>query len=583
MARHSPLFYVLVLVTSLVPTAATRVASAQPTPPEVKTHLDAGDKAAKAKDWEKALTEYRAAFEAGHGTTTALEGVANALYELKRVPEAYEAYEELLRTFGDKLGNRKGLAESRQKELAAKTGTVVIRVTPNGASVSIDDVLIGAAPVPARHVTAGSHKVRVTLAGYSPFEQSTEIAGGASVTLDANLTREVAKGHLIVKEKDGKTMRVIVDGFDVGPSPWEGDLDPGQHEVLVRSTLGASTPQHIEIERGKTTSLALLATAATAHITIRVSEPHALLFLDGNSLAEGSYAGDVPPGEHKLAVQKEGFERYEQTVILAPQASEAIDVKLQKPGAHAIETGATDLGRGIYGGFGLMGLALPNGMGNELDSRCSALGATSCDQPMPLGGGLFGYVGYSFNPVGFELFLGGEADQTRPTAHFPGDSGGSSSNPALSGPARTEVFSFLRAGGFAAVRARVSVEGEKFRLSTAGGVGFAYKYAQLLERTATTLDGKLKDVYTPKGQSYVSPGVTFDVSVQWRIGRPTALSLGILTWIESASFSDVRAPGDLNRYMGGDSGHAAITTPPYQIASGAQIFVGPYLGMQFGP
>src|SRR5689334_616928 len=151
MARPRSLAFALAML--LISTAGARGASAQPAPAEVKTHMDAADKASKAKDWEKAVIEYRAAFDAGHGSA-ALEGAANALYELKHVAEAYEAYDELLRSFGDTLGRRKATAEARHKELAVQTGTVLVKVSENGAAVSIDDKPVGTSPIPVRHVAA---------------------------------------------------------------------------------------------------------------------------------------------------------------------------------------------------------------------------------------------------------------------------------------------------------------------------------------------------------------------------------------------------------------------------------------------
>jgi hypothetical protein len=551
---------------------------------ELKAHMDQADRAAKAKDWEKALTDYRAAFDAGR-SEAALAGIAGALYELKRTADAFEAYDDLLRSFGEGMSKaRKAQAEARHKELAARTGTIAVRVSEPGAEVAIDDKLLGTAPVPAKPVAAGAHKVRVTRAGFAPFEQTTSVAAGAAVAVDVSLSREARRGRLSVKEKDGKPTRVVIDGLDVGAAPWEGDVDPGAHDVLLRSSAAASTPQRVEVQAGKASSIELAAVAALSHLEITTSDPHAILFLDGKALAEGSFKGDVAPGDHMLAVTKEGFERYEKRLSLAPQGTEAIDVKLQKagtPAASGVEPARG--GGGLYGGFGLLGIGLSGGTGNELDTRCTELGATSCDRPMPLGGGLFGYFGYAFDPVGFELMAGGEFDQNRPTAHFAGDSGASYGNPAVNGPARTEEFTFLRAGGFGAVRVRLNIDSTKFRVSVAGGVGLAMKHVVLVERTATSLDGALKDVYAPPGQTYVSPAVNVDLSAQWRITPATALALGLFAWIESASFTDVRAPGDLNRYMGGATGRAAIVTPPYQLASGAQVFLGPYLGMQFGP
>ncbi len=583
-ARPLALAMALVLTSVAVP----RATFAQPAPAEVKSHMDAADKAAKAKDWDKAAAEYKAAFELAHAAA-ALEGLANALYQNKRQTEAFEAYDELLRSYGDGLAMPKRvLAESRRKELAAHTGIIQIAVSEPGAEIFVDDKSIGTAPLPPRHVAAGAHKIRVAKAGFAPFEQMVSATDGQTSTVTATLARELSKGRIVVREKDNKSMRVVIDGLDVGPTPYEGDVDPGAHEVLVRSSAGASTPQRVEIERGKSVTVELAAVAATAHLEVTTGDHLAIVFFDGKPLAEGSFSGDVAPGEHVLVVAKEGWDRYEKKINLAPSGREKVEIVLTKSRdakpSNVLE--ASSDGRGLYGGFAFMALGLPGGSGNEIETRCNDLGASSCATPMPIGGGLMGYLGYSFAPIGFEVMLGGEFDQVKPKANFNGYGGpNTSSNPSLTGPPRTEQFTFLRTGGVLAVRARVNLEGKNLRASLAAGPGVSYKYALLSERRATSTDGRnLQDIYAPNGKSYASPAVTADASVQWRMTHSVALTLGMLLWLESSSFTDVRASGDLHRFMAADGQTpAAITTPPYQITSGAQMFLGPYLGLQFGP
>ena len=560
-------------------------ATAQPS--AVKTHMDAGDAAAKAKDWEKAAAEYRAAFEAGHGAS-ALEGLANALYEAKKAPEAYDAYDTLLASYADQL-KKKFLAETRHKELANQTGALVVRVADSPAQVEVDGHVVGTSPIPPHRVAVGPHKVRVTKAGFLPYEQTVNVGAAASVTVDAALGREARAGHLVVREKTGKSMRVVVDGLDVGATPWEGDLPAGPHEILLRSSAGASTPQRVEVKGGGSETLDLEASASMGHLEVKTNEPTAILFLDGKALAEGRFAGDVAPGEHKLVVTKEGYERFERSIVVTPSGSDSVDVVLKKAGEQRGIAAVENPDRGIYGGLGLMGVALPAGTGNDVENRCNELGAESCAKSLPIGGGLFGYFGYNFDPVGFEVLLGGLYDQTSPTARFSGKPGQAGYNPLATGPARTEDFTFVRGGGTLAVRARLTANADLLRVSLAGGFGVSYKYVALAERKATSTDGKLSDTWAPSGSSYVSPAVTLDFSIQWRLARATALGLGLAMWLESSSFTDVRAPGDLNRAMNGTDATGKplvpqpIVTPPYQLTSGAQMFVGPYVGVQFGP
>ena len=555
---------------------------------DARGHLTLADKAARAKDWATAATEYSAA-NAITPSAAAMEGLAGAEYERKRVAEAYAAYAQLLKTYGDKIGKRnQAAAEARLKELSVQTGSLSIRVTEPGAEVFVDDKSIGMSPILGlARVSIGVHRVKITKEGFAPVEQLPNVTAASTLVVDAQLTREAKTGHVTVKEKGGQPMRVLLDGVDVGPAPWEGDVDPGPHDIAGRSPNAAAPPQKVEVVRGQASVIELGAVATSAHVEISVSDPRAIVFIDGKPAGEGSFSGDLAPGEHTLVVSREGFERFEKKIVLAEKDSVKETIALKKTETSVVVDTRLRSFEGIYGGFGLTGVLMPNGSGNELDTRCHDVGAASCETPFPLGAGLFGYMGYSWNPVGLELMLGGLFDVARATAHFPGETvaGGSpNANPLATGTARTEEFSFFRAGGLAAVRARASFQTPTVRGSFAGGVGVSYKHVVMVRNAESTDGNKLQDGYKPDGASYVSPALTFDVSVGWRLGEATAITLGGLMWIESSA-SDARAPGDLNRTMArtNPAAVAPIPTPPYQMTSGAQLFIGPYLGMQFGP
>ena len=149
---------------------------------------------------------------------------------------------------------------------------------------------------------------------------------------------------------------------------------------------------------------------------VRTSDGKGTIFVDGVAKGEGAYAADVTPGPHTVVVTREGFQRYEKAISLAERQTWAETVTLDPVAATGAVATEGERGlEGIYGGFGLFGASGVGGMGTELATDCANLGASSCSTPSPLGGGAFGYVGYSWNPVGFELMLGGEGDTVKQT------------------------------------------------------------------------------------------------------------------------------------------------------------------------
>ncbi|MFO0668436.1 MAG: PEGA domain-containing protein [Polyangiaceae bacterium] len=376
-------------------------------PASAKEALANADKAAKAKDWAKAQSEYRAAYQAAP-TAQALNGLASASYELGAWGEAYEAYDEFLKTYPDAMGRgAKALAEKRVKELDAKTGALTILVNESGADVSLDDKKIGASPVRALiRVGTGSHSLKVSKAGFAAFEKSVDVAPGAKVSVDVNLVKGAKTGKLTVKEAGGQAVRVFVDNVDMGPAPWTGDVDPGSHQVRVQSGTLGSTSQKVEVEAGKTGEVTIAATSASGRLSIATSDGLGVIYVDGKVVGEGQFSGDVPAGSHDVRITREGFVPFEKRYEVGDKqsVSETVPLKTAGQSLDAVKVEEERAFYGMYGGFGLLGGIGVGGLGSSLDltsdSCQKTLGAVSCDTPGPMGGGAFGYVGFTWLPVG---------------------------------------------------------------------------------------------------------------------------------------------------------------------------------------
>ncbi|MEO6418328.1 MAG: hypothetical protein ABIP39_02910 [Polyangiaceae bacterium] len=235
----------------------------------------------------------------------------------------------------------------------------------------------------------------------------------------------------------------------------------------------------------------------------------------------------------------------------------------------------------LYGGFGLAGTLEPGGSGNELETHCSDLGAASCGTPIPIGGALFGYVGIARKQLGLEVMLGAMGDLHRPSASFDGAPHTPYGNPLISMPKREESFIILRGGGLLAVRGRYTSQTARLRKTIAAGIGASYKQ-MALEREVTSDTGLEDRPYFPSGAGYFSPALSFDGALQYRASSTTAVSFGLFVWMETA-WSGAKAPGDPHRILAGEGGFTPVATPEYRMASGLQIFIGPYIGVQFGP
>jgi hypothetical protein len=327
--------------------------------------------------------------------------------------------------------------------------------------------------------------------------------------------------------------------------------------------------------------------APSARIEIRTSDGAGAIRLDGSQVGEGAFSGQVPSGSHTIRVSREGFDSFDKVVELAAEQVLVETVTLVRSEALTLpaqSSPATRKGRavdGVYGGVNLGAMFMPRGSDNTIDLGCDAIGATSCQPSNPIGAVAAGYFGYGFDPIGLELYVGMLSDVARPKATFDGVHG-SDINPLAAMPARTEEFIFVRYGGFAALRTRVWWDLSQWRVSFAGGVGAGYN-RMAMRRTAKTDDGG-QNVYNTDQLGYWSPLVSIDLSIQMKAGRSSWVSLGGLLLAENASGKARVATAGHQYITGGATAvPVPVDTPSYDMASGAQIYLGPYVGMLFGP
>ncbi len=548
-----------------------------------------GDRAAAAGKWEEALAAYEKAHQVDPTATTARKR-ADALYRLERTVAAFEAYEQLLKDHGSTLARGdKDTALKRRDELRDKTGTIKVNVSETGAQVTVDEQVVGTSPLPAPvRRLVGKHSVKVEKPGFEPFATEVTLGPNGAVSVDATLKVISNAGTVSVKVKGGEPLTVVIDGQEVGPAPFTGPLSPGKHVVGGRSQTLFAPNVDVEITTGETSEVELTAERGGGTLEVRVDGNEGDIYIDGAKVAEGTFKGQLSEGEHALAVKRAGYDDFEKkvTIVAGEVRSETVTLRKATDGGTGpvgeekpFEEGSFTFD-GLYGGLQIIGMFSPTGSGNTLQRSCDVVGATSCEGGTPMGGGLGFYIGYAFRPVGLELFAVGAADVFEPTARFDGETG-SEINPLVAAPARNEDFIVGRFGGGGAVRLRLLFPIDRFRVTAAIGAGLAYRRL-LMGRDSTADDGATSSI-APDGVDYLSGVLSMELAGQVRLGGTTSLALGANLWLEHAGDGVATAADDNVVLAKEGSIPQPQATPAYELAAGTQLFIGPFIGLQFGP
>lgn len=148
---------------------------------------------------DQALGEYRlqhfaeahALFARAHAlrpSARTLRGLAAAAFEMRDYASSVIYLKAALRS---KVQPLTGALRKRSQQLLDRArgfvGTVVLRVQPSTAEISIDDQPVPAARWPALHLNLGSHQLEARAPGYQARLRRLEIRGGELQRLDLTL------------------------------------------------------------------------------------------------------------------------------------------------------------------------------------------------------------------------------------------------------------------------------------------------------------------------------------------------------------------------------------------------------------
>jgi hypothetical protein len=165
-------------------------------------------------------------------------------------------------------------------------GSLSVQTNPPGAAVFVDGIAHGNTPARVS-LKAGAHILELRGRGV-PRSIPVTVTAGAELSQYLELPQTPTVGSLLVQSEPAGA-EVFVDGTDRGKAPANvTDLQPGEHDVELRSAGGTPVHQRVVIEAGVTASvLAPVSTAAPgpvsgwismkAPVTIEVRENGKLL------------------------------------------------------------------------------------------------------------------------------------------------------------------------------------------------------------------------------------------------------------------------------------------------------------------
>jgi len=310
--------------------AAAPRASGQPAPPaaaaapspdekrEASERFQRGVKFHKDAEYQAALIEFKRAYELAPNYLV-LYNLGQTSRELKDHAGALRYFERYLAAGGKEIAaKRRRDVEQWVEELRPKVARVTLGTAPEGAEITVDDVVVGVTPLSEPLVlNAGRRKINATLSGHMPVQRFVDLAGSEEVKVALELTPLLASAPQGAPPAQAATPPVAAPPPAPPPRregtsalPWVGLAATGALAVgwgvLGVMTLGAQSDFEDELDR-RTTSGAVddarskartlaLATDIVAGVTVVSATLTVVAFAvepgsDEASPAPGSAAG----------------------------------------------------------------------------------------------------------------------------------------------------------------------------------------------------------------------------------------------------------------------------------------------------
>ena len=215
-------------------------------------------------------------------------------------------------------------------------GDLQISSTPSGATVFLDDKLVGQTPYKGNKIDAGPHKVRLFLEGYHT-ESNITVVKRKTINRESFTLKPTFSTMSVVVSAEGKPLQgatVLLDQKIIGKTSGSGTLDlgrveAGERQLQVSHSLHEAYIQPITVTEGKQEQLKVTLKPAYAFITVRVKEAvEATVKLDGETLGRAPISNlKIATGNSVLEVipVKAGlYERYKSKLALSTKEQKVI-------------------------------------------------------------------------------------------------------------------------------------------------------------------------------------------------------------------------------------------------------------------
>lgn len=209
--------------------------------------------------------------------------------------------------------------------------TVEVQVNEPGAKLYFDGVLAGTSPfIGPLRIDVGKPEVRLEKEGFAPEKKTIDVLRATPAKVSFDLIKEGRPTKVTVNIEGPSKATIFMDGVEMGPAPFTGEVAEGRHTFEARSPGYETAQQTSEVVYGAPFALSLRLVEAKdeGKVKIVTGFEDAIIEIDGKVVGSGAWEGVLPAGGHQLVVRKDGYEDYSADLALSAEQERKIRVEM---------------------------------------------------------------------------------------------------------------------------------------------------------------------------------------------------------------------------------------------------------------
>ncbi|MDE4908392.1 PEGA domain-containing protein [Methanogenium marinum] len=251
------------------------------------------------------------------------------------------------------------------------TGTLAVQTTPSGASVYINGIYQGTAPVTVNGIRPGTYTVIAEMPGAESVTKTVTITGSEYRTVTLNLA---GTGDISFTSEPSGAF-VELDGTIIGTTPHTAtDIEPREHQIAITKNGYYNWRETIDMTGGgaRYVYAALRSVTPENEISIRSIPAGATIYLNniyqGETMENGYFPiTDLATGQHTILLRLSGYDNYEETVSLSEGQTVTINADMEEGAGSTTSTTPT-----MSGGTGKLSVSTsPPGAEISIDGSIS--------------------------------------------------------------------------------------------------------------------------------------------------------------------------------------------------------------------